>query len=176
MIPRRRVSASSIKALLQCSMAFYYERILRLPTKVWPRTVMGSLCHSVFECLRHPRHRHHYDTITAPKTSVDYTLSPALARLVRAWKVKHAIADELLADLNAMLYVGLLLIDFHWTQADKDETGVPKTHGPEHEFDLVLEDGTEVKGFIDDMGEMADIMVVRDYKSQKQRFTADELT
>src|SRR4051812_13140668 len=83
--PRRRVSASSIKALLQCSMAYYYERVLGLPSKVWPRTIMGSLAHSIFECLRHPRHRRHFDAITAPGDRVDYALSPAVARLVRAW-------------------------------------------------------------------------------------------
>lgn len=156
-------------------MAFYYERILRLPTKVWPRTVMGSLCHSIFECLRHPRHRHHYDTITAPGTSVDYTLSPAVARLVRAWKVTHAISDELLADLNGMLYVGLVLVDFHWAKADKDDAGAPRTHGPEHEFTLTLPDGTVIRGFIDDMAEQDGGMIVRDFKSQRNRFTGDEL-
>lgn len=173
---RTRVSASSIKLLLHCSMAYWYARVLKLPEKVWPRTVIGSLCHSLFECLRHARHRHHYDAITAPKTSVDYTLSPAVARLVRAWKVKHGIADDLLADLNAMLYVGLILVDYHWEKADRDETGAPKAYGPEHEFDLVLRDGTEIKGFIDDMAEQDSVMVVRDYKSQRYRFDADELS
>ncbi len=174
-VPRVRVSASSIKQLLTCSMSYYYARVLKLPEKVWPRTVMGSLCHSIFESLRRARHRHHYDTITAPGTSVDYALSPAIARLVRMWIDKHNIAPELIADLNGMLYVGLLLVDFHWTGADKDEVGVPKTHGPEHEFTLTLPDGTVIKGFIDDMGEEGDIMVIRDFKSQRNRFTASEL-
>lgn len=172
---RVRVSASSIKALMQCSMAYYYARVLKLPEKVWPRTVMGSLAHSIFECLRHKRHRKHYDLITSPRTHVDYELSPAVARLVRAWKVKHGISNELLADLNGMLFVGLVLVDFYWTIANKDKDGQPITHGPEHEFLLKLDDGTEIKGFIDDMGEQGDIMVIRDYKSQKKRFDEDEL-
>lgn len=174
--PRRRVSASSIKSLLQCSMSFYYERILGLPTKQWPRTTMGSLAHSIFECLRHPRHRHHYDTIIGDSTTVDYTRSRAVARLVRAWQVKHGISEELLADLNGMLYVGLILIDFHWTKANRDTSGAPITHGPEHEFELTLPDGTTIKGFIDDMAEEGDTITVRDFKSQKKRFDSDELT
>lgn len=175
--PRRRVSASSIKSLLQCSMSFYYERILGLPTKQWPRTIMGSLAHSIFECFRHPRHRHHYDILVGDRITVDYTRSRAVARLVRAWRVKHAISEELLADLNGMLYVGLVLIDFHWANADKWSDGTtPRAHGPEHEFTLTLPDGTIIKGFIDDMAEQEGVMIVRDFKSQKRRFDSDELT
>jgi len=161
-----RLSASSVRALIDCSLAFYYSRVLKLPEKTWAKTVMGSLCHSIFECLRHPRHRHHFDTITAPKTSVNHRASPAVARLVRMWQDKHGIEQKLIDELDGMLYVGLLCIDFHWTGANKDEkTGEPITHGPEHEFNLVLEDGTIVRGFIDDMAEEGDIMVIRDFKS-----------
>ncbi len=182
--PRVRVSASSIKALTHCSMAYYYARVMRLPEKVWPRTIVGSLVHSICECLRSPRHRRHYDTIVTAK-DVDYARSPALARLVRAWRIKHSIADDLLADLNGMLYVALVLIDFHWVNATKDAAGNPITHGPEHEFDITLDDGTQIKGYIDDMGEMGSVtsadlwrnglVDVRDFKSQRNRFTANEL-
>jgi hypothetical protein len=129
---------------------------------------MGSLAHSILESLANPRHRHHYDLITAPGTRVDYSLSPAVARLVRRWKEKHSISDELLADLNGMLYVGLLLIDFYFTKA-------VKVYEPEHEFNLDLGGGMVVRGFIDQLADMGDHMVIRDFKSQRNRFTANEL-
>jgi len=176
--PKRlsRVSASSVKALTQCSLAFYYERVLGLPTKEWPRTIMGTLAHSLFECLRRARHRHHYDAITTVPGKVDWEASPVVARLVRWYKRKHGIGDDLIADLNGMLEVGMLLIDYHWTQADLHSvSGVPLVYGPEHEFLLKLDDDTQIKGFIDDMAVVGGIMRVRDYKSARNRFTASEL-
>ncbi len=160
---------------MDCSLAYYYSRVLHLPEKQWARTAVGSLIHSIFECLRHPRHRHHYDTITAGNR-VDYKRSPAVARLVRAWKVKHQITGELLEDLNDMLYVGLILLDFYWTKADKDPiTNAPLTYGPEYEFILILDDGTEIKGIIDDMAVVDGVMHVRDFKSAKQKPTKAEV-
>lgn len=37
-VKRKPTSASALKAAASCSLAYYYERILRLPTKEWPRT------------------------------------------------------------------------------------------------------------------------------------------
>lgn len=173
--PPRRVSASSIKTLTECALSYYYSRVLKIPERVWAKTVMGSLAHSIFGCLRNPRHRHHFDLITSPKTSVDYNLSPTLARLVAAWQSKHQIEQWLIDELNGMLYVELLCIDFHWTSADKDPSGKPLVYGPEHAFTLVLDDGTQIKGFIDDMAMVGGIMVIRDFKSQGKKFTEDSL-
>ena len=166
--PRQRVSASSIKALTSCSLAYYYSRVLRMPEKVWSRTVIGTMLHSLFDCLRNPRHRRHYDLITAPGISVEYKLSPVVARFMRKWQRLHNITDELMADVNGMLYVGLLLIDFHFTSADK-------SWPPEHEFNLVLDDGTHIRGFIDGLAEKDGIMIIRDFKSARNRFTAKEM-
>ena len=163
-----KVSASAVKELTQCSLSFYYNRMLKIPQKVWPRTTIGSMTHSILECLANPRHRHHYDLITSPGSRIDYTLSPSVERLVRAWKVKHSISDELMEDLNGMLYVGLVLSDFHCE-------GAVKVYPPEHEFVLDLGDGVEVRGFIDRLADMGDHLVVKDFKSQRNRFTSKEL-
>lgn len=171
----RRISASSVKTLTDCALSYYYSRVLKVVERTWSRTVIGSLAHSIFECLRNPRHRHHFDAITVSGNSVDYTLSPALRRLVYAWQLKHQIAQELIDDLNGILYVGLLCIDFHWVNADKDENGKPKVYGPEHAFKLVLDDGTEIKGFIDDMAIVGGVAVIRDFKSQRKLFQQSEL-
>ena len=163
-----RVSASAIKNLTHCSLSFYYGRVLKVVEKTWPRTVVGSCVHAVLESLANPRHRRHFDLITAPGTRVDYTLSPAVARLVRGWKVRHSISDELMADLNGMLYVGLLLIDFYFTKA-------VKVYPPEYEFNLDLGDGMMVRGFIDQLADMGEYILLRDFKSQRARFTEKEL-
>lgn len=167
---RRRVSASSIKALCHCSLAFYYARILKLPEKQWSRTVIGTLCHSILEALRKERHRRHYDLVVKPGEGVDYRLSPAIVRLVGWYQRKHRIDQALIDDLNDMLHVAINCIDFLWTKADVDPaTGKPLIYGPEHEFSLILDDGTEIKGFIDDMAQMAGIMEIRDYKSAREK-------
>lgn len=172
----KHTSASALKSAAACSLAYYYERILKLPSKQWPKTIIGGLIHVIFEALRKPRHRASYDAITAPENAVDYQLSPSVARLVGWYQRKYQIEDKLLADLNDMLYVGLKLIDFHWTKADKDPaTGLPITYGPEYEFLLDLGDGVFVKGFIDDMAQVEGVLVIRDFKSQGKRFTESEL-
>jgi len=171
-----RISASSLKTLTDCALSFYYSRVLRLPEKQWARTVVGSLVHSIFECLRHPRHRDHYDLLVGDRSSVNYRRSPAVARLVRMWAQKHGITDDLLADLNGMLYVGLALLDFHWYRADLDPvTAKPRIYGPEHAFEITLDDGTVIKGFIDDMAVVEGTMIVRDFKSARNKPTQAEI-
>lgn len=171
------LSASSIKAFMSCALAYYYERILKRPTKEWPKTIMGTLAHAIFEALRKERHLKAYnEVISAPNGGVDYRLSPSVARLVAWYQRKHKIEDKLLADLNGMLFVGLKLIDFQWVNADKDPvTGKPITYGPEHEFTITLDDGTKVRGFIDDMGQVGQRLVIRDFKSQGKRWDKEEL-
>lgn len=166
-----RISASSLKALADCTMAFYYSRILKLPEKEWPRTIIGSLVHSIFECLRNPRHRKHYDLIVLKtKDGVWHELSPAVKRLVKMWKDKYNIDQSLLDDLNEMLHVGINCTDFLWEKADIDPvTGTPKVYGPEHAFTLILPSGAEIRGYIDDMAVVDGVMVVRDYKSAKNK-------
>ncbi len=172
-----RISASSLKALTDCTMAFYYDRILKLPQKQWPRTIIGSLVHSIFECLRNPRHRKHYDLIVhSDKQGVSYQLSTPLARLVNMWQEKYTIEQDLLTDLNELLHVGLNCIDFHWSAADLDPvTGARRVYGPEHAFHMKLADGVEVKGFIDDMAVVNGVMNVRDFKSAKNKPSMAEL-
>lgn len=35
------LSASSVKSLMSCSLAYYYSRVLGLPEKEWPKTKNG---------------------------------------------------------------------------------------------------------------------------------------
>lgn len=177
----QRVSASSLKSLLSCSTSFYYERILKLPSKTWKKTYVGLCLHSILECLRNPRHRDHYEVIIGPDSTkslncVNYKRSPSINRMIRHWAARHSLEPELLADVNIMLWVALVLVDFHWDNADRDpKTNKPITYGPEHEFLLTLPDGTRIKGFIDDMAQVGGILHIRDWKTYGKRQGADEL-
>lgn len=166
--------------MTSCSLAFYYSRVLKLPEKEWPRTIIGTIVHAIFESLRNPRHLKEYQLIVGEASakdpnSVDFRRSKSVARLVQFYQRKHGIAQELIDEINPMLWVGLILIDFHWSKADKDpKTGAPMIYGPEHEFMLTLPDGTQIKGFIDDLAQVGGELIVRDYKSARSKFTANE--
>lgn len=174
-VPVKRASASRVKELQTCSLQYYYSRVKRIPSKRWPKTVMGSLAHVIFECLANPRHRKHYDLICLPKDGVDYRLDAAVERLVKRWQIKYGIEQKLIDELNGMLWVGLKLIDFHFTRADLDDAGQPRIWKPEHVFVLKLNDDSEVNGVIDRMAVINGAAVCRDFKSQGKRFTGDDM-
>lgn len=161
----RKVSASSLKQLEKCTMQFYLSRYLKLPEKVWAKTIIGSLAHAIFECLYRSKHREHYDAIK--KASTIYA-SPVVARLVKIWKNRHNISDELIADLDDMI-----LLVFNKTNF-LDEGAIQKFDS-EIEFKIQLSNGGYINGFIDRMAEFKDKWVITDYKSQGQRFTKNEV-
>lgn len=158
-----RVSASRIKSLSKCSYKFYLNEILKLPEKTHPKTIVGSICHSVFECLKRPRHKKYYDQIV--KTGS--LKGTPFERLVKMWQTKHSIDQSLINDIDAMIMVALKYTDFYHKNATK-------IFDPEHEFKMELSTGI-VKGFIDDMAFFDDKGKIRDYKSQKEKFTKKEL-
>lgn len=161
----QRVSYSALSDLDQCTMKYYMGRILGLPQKVWPKTVMGSLTHAILESLANPRHRHHYDRITASGRAV-YTESAAIRRLVDRWRARHAIPDNLIDELDEMLTVALVKTDFFYRDA-------VKVYPPEHEF-IVVHRGARLKGFIDSMADMGDYMLIRDWKTAGQKASKRE--
>lgn len=158
-----RVSASRIKSIKKCSYKFYLNEIEKLPETTHPKTIVGSLCHSIFECLKRPRGRKYYQQIVDAGT----IKGTPFERLVKMWKEKHSIDPELLIPLDSMLMVGLKHIDFYHSKATQ-------IFDPEHEFKLELPTGI-VKGFIDDLAFYNNIAKIRDYKSQKNKFTAEEM-
>lgn len=158
-----RVSASRIKALKTCTYKFFCNEIERLPEKTHPKTIAGTICHTIFECLKNPRHRFWYDWIVKEGS---FKNTP-VARLVRRWQVKHNIAQEIIDPIDEMVQVGLCKIDFFHSTATK-------VFPPEHEFKIEMETGI-LKGFIDDLAIYGDRAKIRDFKSQKEKFTAVEL-
>ncbi len=158
-----RVSASRIKSLHKCSYKFFLNEIERLPETTHPKTIVGSICHSIFECLKRPRGRKYYDIILA---SGSLSGTP-FTRLVKMWQNKHKIAQSLIDDIDMMVLVALRHTNFY-------NDGATRTFPPEHEFKLELTTAI-LKGFIDDLSFYGDIAKIRDYKSQKEKFSKKEL-
>jgi len=161
----RKVSASSLKQLAKCTMQFYLSRYEKLPEKVWPRTVAGSLVHIILECLYPLKHRKHYNIIKKEKTVY---ASPAIARLIKRWKIKYAISDEVIADIDGMVMLAINNTNF------LDE-GAKVSYPPEHEFKIQLRNGGLIIGFIDRMAEYENEWIITDWKSQRERFTSSEV-
>lgn len=164
--PVRRLSASRLKLLNDCSWRFYASEYLLWPEKVWPKTSVGTVAHAVFEALYPDKHRHHYDTIKAAGTIY---ASPAIARLVKIWQWKTKVIDDLIKDIDPMVMMTLNHTDFL-------DTGATRRFEPEHEFTMVLKNGGKVRGYIDKLAFYGERAIVWDFKSQKNRFESDEVS
>lgn len=160
----RRVSASRLNAIDQCSMKFYLHEILGLPEKVWMRTHAGSASHGLLECLYREKHRHHHDLIKEKQTIY---ASPAIARLLRAWTWKTKMPPDIVADIDEMCLVAINHTNF------LDE-GATTRFEPETEFRMELEGGAVIKGFIDRVAGFPDRWVISDYKTARVKATRDE--
>ncbi len=161
-----RLSASRLKTLDTCSLLFYYENVLNLPSKTHPKTLCGSFLHSILENLRKPRHHYIYNEILVNGV-VDYKRSKVLTRFVDLFQQKHDIPFDLLEDINGMLEVGLVHFDYWLSKAKK-------VYKPEYEFILKLSEN-EIKGIVDLMADFGDEILLVDWKSQSKVFTTKEL-
>lgn len=161
----RRVSASRLAAIEQCTMKFYLNEILGLPEKVWQRTSAGSCAHSILELLRRDKWREYHDKVKDAQTI--YVI-PAMARLVRAWAYREKMSDEIVADIDSMCLVAINHSDF------LDEDAVERFE-PEHEFKITLPNGAVLKGFLDRFARLKDVFRITDYKSSRNKKTKAEV-
>ncbi len=163
--PVRRISASRIKLVNDCSYRFYASEYLKVPEKTWPRTHAGSIVHSVLEALYRDKNRDLHDLVKQEGTI--YT-SKALTRLVKMWQSRTKVDDKIIADVDPMAMLVL-------TETNFLDVGAIRRFEPEHEFDLTLSNGGKVKGYIDRMAQFPDKWIITDYKSQKNRFETNEV-
>lgn len=161
-----KLSASRIKGLQSCSWEFFCSACLKLPERVWSKTFVGSLCHIILECLakNNPKRKEYYDTIIKTGT---YKSVKSIHILVNNFKRKNPqMEDKHSDDLDDLLAVALKH-DFFFT-------GAKKVLPPEWKFELVV-GGAKIKGFLDRLAFYDGYAVIRDYKTQKDRFTESEL-
>lgn len=161
----RRISASRLNSIDQCTMKFYLGEILGLPEKVWARTHAGSAAHSVLEALYRNKHREHYEAVKKHQTIY---ASPGITRLVKFWQQKTKMENDIVADIDSMCMVAINHTNF------LDEGAIQRFE-PEHEFKMTLPSGGVVKGFIDRMAEFSDAFVINDYKTARNKFTKAEV-
>lgn len=168
----RRVSASRLNSIKQCTYKFYAGEILNIPEKQWQGTTIGSLVHSILECVYRdyysnaPRISRGYYHIIKASRSI-YSV-PAIERLISLWQQKHNLTDKILKDVNPMV---LLVIN----HSDFLDVNAIKRYGVEHEFKFVLPSGGILKGYLDRLTHDIGGFIVWDYKSQKKAFLPEEV-
>lgn len=159
-----QLSASRLKTLSSCSWVFYAQEILKLPQDSNPKTQLGSICHLILEVLSNPRHRHHYDKIMTFPESIHN--SRAVSILASKLIIKYNIPYEIAIDLDDLVLVALRN-DFFFE-------GAKEVLPPEYEF--ILDTGKyRIKGLMDMVAIYDDYVLIRDYKTQKNKFSDEEL-
>lgn len=161
-----RLSASRINTYLTCSMVFYYENLLNLPSKTHPKTLVGTLAHAIAEYIRKPKWKHLLDEMDCGDI-INYKGSKTITKLVDLFQQKYDIPFNLLDDINGMLTVLFKHFDFWKKDAEKQ-------YPPEFEFIFKVGD-YELKGIIDALAEYKDQFVIIDYKTKGKVFSTKEL-
>lgn len=166
------LSASRIKTLQTCSWIYYSKYVLRLPEKNNLGALMGSVCHTVFECLGNPRHKKTYQKVIKKD---DLFAAKSLERLVISYCKKNDIlCDETIEKIKTMTMAGLKY-DFFG-----DSQGKPTQAISEQKFDInVNENGLNYRmlGFIDKLFlfKRQKRALIRDFKSSKQVFKGKDV-
>lgn len=174
-----RLSASRLKSLKQCSWKFWLNEVIKLPEATHPKTIVGSIAHSILEALKKQRHYKHYMMIIGkyddgsgflgPEAIPSIYNSPAVDRLVKFWLVKNpTVTAELIESLDKMVLLVLEETNFF-------DDGATKVFDPEHEFLFKIDGKYEIKGFLDKLAIYGPKGLITDYKTQGKKFTQDEL-
>ena len=164
LINKPNLSASSAKTLKQCSWIFKSQYVEKLPERVWAKTKIGTLTHSILECLQNPRHRKYFDRIMLTENIESVT---PIARMRDAFYRKNPeVTEKIAADLDSLVLTAL--------KHDFFCAGATKVLPPEFKFQLKFGDMT-MKGFMDKVAFYDGYVKVTDYKTQGKRFTDEEM-
>lgn len=156
------LSASRIKTYKQCPMKYFAQYDLCLPEPPpHPLTLMGSAIHRMFENATHARKAHKVCEGVVPVERQDPLFHKAEA-------MKEFAVDPSLESLVDELTANALRWGYF--------RNIEQTKGCELGFEFLLTDGTPVKGFIDRLDVFIPNAEVIDLKTQKNAFSADELT
>lgn len=158
------LSASRIKTLETCSWVYWNNYHTKVPQTQNDGALRGTICHTIFELLLNPRHKHHYNKIIK-KNSVKG--SKAVTRLIKKLKAKVGLDESNFEILDQMIIVGLKH-DFFGEQG--------KIIQPEYPFEIKNKNPKyHIKGFIDKPIKKKKEMHIIDYKSSKYKFRGDDL-
>lgn len=159
------LSASRIKTLETCSWVYWNNYHEKVPQTQNDGALRGTICHTIFELLLRPRHKHHYNKIIKQNTVKG---SQPVERLIKKLKRKVGLDESNFEILDQMIMVGLK----HDFFGQKDG----KIVSPEYPFEIKNDSPKyHIKGFIDKPIKSKSKMVIIDYKSSKAKFRGDDL-
>jgi ATP-dependent helicase/DNAse subunit B len=158
-----KLSASRIKTFEDCSTRYGYKYFYKIPEKSNDGARIGSVLHTVFESLINKRHKHHFDDIINKGNA---TGNAPIQRLIE----KHLKKNNLHTPENVLLVNDMLMVGLENDFYPKKGNVV----GVEKEF-IIEEKDYVITGIIDKLIEHGKKFTIIDYKSQKNRFTDDEL-
>lgn len=159
-----KLSASKIKTLDTCSFLYHCQYVLKLPRVSNTGANLGTITHSVLEFLQNERHKKHLIKINENNTCKS---SPAICRYIKFWLKKFNEKLEEIDTIDQFLKVALstdfLIKDF-------------KLGEPEFKFEINNENPKySIIGFIDQYAIKDDIIKIKDFKTQKRKFTKGEM-
>jgi len=157
--------SSALKTLESCSWSYYCRYVLDLPQEDNRGALQGNCCHSFFECLLNPRHKHFFKPIVKAKTVCAH---PATERLVKKLiKKNHLPPDKEIFDkIDAMILVGLNT-DFFIKGS--------KIIGREYRFKIKNESPKyNIYGTVDVIALKDEFIIIQDYKSSKMKFSGSD--
>jgi hypothetical protein len=158
------LSASRIKTLETCSWVYWNNYHAKVPQTQNDGALRGTICHTIFELLLNPKHKHHYEKIIE-KNSIEG--SAAVKKLVKKLKYRVGLDESNFDILNQMIMVGLKH-DFFGKGG--------KIIQAEYPFEIKNDDPKyHIKGFIDKPIKKKKEMHIIDYKSSKYKFRGDDL-
>ena len=162
---KKMLSASRMKTLEDCSWKYHCNYNLKIQQTQNDGACRGTVCHTVFEHLLHPKHRKHFDAIMEAGNTEG---SPAVVRMLRMLLKKGGcFCEENHQMCVDMVYVGLNADFFgEGGKVDKPEIKfIIKNKNPEY----------EIIGFIDKKIKYKDKIRIVDYKSSKRKFSKKDL-
>lgn len=169
----KRLSASLIKTLKECSWRYWASYELKFPDIPNTGSLKGSVTHDVLEILlKQPRHRKKVEKAIADNTCKNI---PALWKLIEKTATKYNINEPKELRMIDKFMVVALKDEFYGPQ-NTIETEVEK------KFEIKIEEEGKnyyIKGFIDKIfrvdGETGISLKVVDYKTSKSKYEESEI-
>tara|TARA_R100000908_G_C3752256_1_gene146757 strand:- start:1400 stop:2431 length:1032 start_codon:yes stop_codon:yes gene_type:complete len=171
--PKVKLSASRLKTAKTCSYLYWAKYHLKLPDKTNDGAARGSICHLIFECLGHSRHKKTFKKIIKTK---DVFCEPSVEKLIYKHAVKLGVDDD--DNIEMIKDMTLAGLEYDFFGGDR---GRPTQHHSEYEFDLHIKDEERdycIKGFIDKLFlyKKNNSAIIRDFKTSKQVFKGEDET
>lgn len=160
----KKLSASRIAKYNDCSYAYYCDYELKLPKTSNDGARRGTIVHLIYSLLLKDRHKKHFHSIH--KTG-KVESAPSIVRLIRKHARKENILDPENLDLIKDFIVrGLKDPNFLCEDALKVES--------ERKF-IFKTDDYAITGFIDKRAIYPDKIVIKDYKTSKEKYSEAEI-